>query len=495
MINKVTILVPPLLSQKKDLFGSGIPYFPITAAYLAGYLISKGYSVTGIDAFGAAPEKYTSFSEHYQTQGLNVDDIIQSLSQEKEFICIFCNIVINHSIILDLICKVKKKFADLKKIIVFENSQAVTGYSVFAVKKDFFDAGSDFIVSGDPEFRIEKIIQNFSSGNFSGIDGIIYLAKENGDIIENPQTSYIENLDTLPIPANDIFPIQNYWKLKYAHGPYSGKYMPMLTTRGCPYNCGFCVIPSTNSRKFRHLSNDRILKELIFWKNKYGVTDFHFEDVNPTVDKLRVRGLCEKIINEKLNITWKLVSGTKVETFDAETLKLMRAAGCVYISISPESGSPEIMKSIGKPFDIEHAVMMLGVMNKLGIFSQVCFVLGFPGETETDIRLTEKMAAACARAGADEIAVFIITPIPGSSTYFSNNKNFISGYDSLEQLTFSPLWRSDYKLLSSKRLKIALNFNIIRFTRHPLKTLAGFIRMITGNYKTKTEQLLRKILK
>jgi len=231
-----------------------------------------------------------------------------------------------------------------------------------------------------------------------------------------------------------------------------------------------------------------------YWLTKYGVADFHFEDVNPTINKNRIQDLAKEILKRKLKIIWKLVSGTKVETFDEETLRLIRKAGCKYISISPESGSPDVMKRIGKPFDLQHALKMLKVMNEIGIFSQVCFVLGFPGETADDLKLTMNMAVQCAKNGADEIAIFIITPLPGSQTYYPKNDIYIDGFKSLETLTFSPLWRSDYKKLAYWRLKIALIFNITKFIFFPLKVIKFCYNILTGCYETKTEQLLRRIL-
>ena len=87
----------------------------------------------------------------------------------------------------------------------------------------------------------------------------------------------------------------------------------------------------------------------------------------------------------------KIVAGTKVESIKkTSTVELMARSGCKYISISPESGSMKIMKEIGKPFDIKHAYKIVKSMNENKIFSQACFVLGYPGENQDDLNLTKK---------------------------------------------------------------------------------------------------------
>ena len=94
-----------------------------------------------------------------------------------------------------------------------------------------------------------------------------------------------------------------------------------------------------------------INKPSIEFHKKFGVTEFHLEDVDPTVNENRTRDMCEAIINADLNITWKVCAGTKIETIRSlETIELMAKSGCNYISISPESGSKELMKKIEKPF-------------------------------------------------------------------------------------------------------------------------------------------------
>ena len=163
-----------------------------------------------------------------------------------------------------------------------------------------------------------------------------------------------------------------------------------------------------------------------------------------------------------MNITWKIVAGTKVESIKkTSTVELMAKAGCKYISISPESGSMKIMKKIGKPFDINHAYKIVKSMNKNKIFSQACFVLGYPGEDKDDLKFTKDMILNLTKNGIDEIAIFIITPIPGSEIF-----DVLEGYNNFSELNFSPDWRQDYRYLFKKRLEcyslfLLLNFFII----------------------------------
>ena len=178
--------------------------------------------------------------------------------------------------------------------------------------------------------------------------------------------------------------------------------------------------------------------------NNFGVREFHIEDLDPTISDQRIREMASQIIERGLQITWKIVAGTKVETIRSEeTLDLMAKSGCRYISISPETGSPRVLKLMRKPFDLEHAVRLVKRMNQVGIRSQACFVLGFPGEEQEDLQMTWDMVRDLTRKGGDEIALFIITPVPGSAIF-----DDFEGYVSLSEMNFTPTWRADYEILS-----------------------------------------------
>jgi radical SAM superfamily enzyme YgiQ (UPF0313 family) len=234
-------------------------------------------------------------------------------------------------------------------------------------------------------------------------------------------------------------------------------------------------------RTWNHRSPKNIVDEIEILIKKYNVKEFHFEDLNPTVNEKHTIELCQEIIRRSLNIKWKIVSGTKVESIKLHsTLDLMKKSGCSYISISPESGSEKVMKLINKPFNIKHAISLVKHMNKIKIKTQACFVLGFPGETENDINL----------AGLDEIAIFIITPIPGSEIF-----NNFTGYNSLTELNFSPIWRSDYKKLNFFRLKLYIYFILIKLFMFPIKFFRQIINFFTRRFETKMEMVPYKFIK
>jgi len=471
----ITLINPDLAVQKEDILTTGIIYMPVGLAYLAAKLMSINEELTVIDSFAEGINSVRTERNQY-IQGLKYEEIYRRIPKNSELIIIYANNLISHNTIMNTVKYIKNENGALL-IALMENSQAVSAYSLETVKDEFLRNGVDFLITGDAEDAGPAVLdvirkkKNIGSRIFYGL---------------------VNNLDELPFPAWDTFPLEQYWKLGYAHGPLqTGRYLPLLTSRGCPYDCNFCVSPRTTKSKWRSRSAENVVSEIKQFAGRFKVKEFHVEDLNPTVSEERIGEISRRIIDNRLDIIWKIVSGTKAETLkNPDTIRLMKESGCNYISISPESGSETLMKSMNKVFDKPHAVKLIKIMNRLGIYSQACFVLGFPGETIQDLLQTKELLYKIVKAGVDEVAVFLITPVPGSFIY-----NDFKGFTSLSELTFSPIWRKDFSFLNNYRLKLYLLFLVTKMINHPFKFFMQVVRILMGTYKTKMEMAPFRALK
>lgn len=484
MSKNVVLINPNLVVQRNDPLTTGIVYMPLSLAYTAAVLREKGYSPIVIDAFAEAPRQ-SRLEGKFMFLGLRPSEVLEKIPKDALAVFIYAINLTNHNSGMELVKAIKEDRKNMP-IIILENTQAVTAYSLALVADEYYEAGADFILTGESENSIIPLIENLENG--TSLDISEDLKGLGGRNFYNPPGDYLDSneLDSLPYPAWDLFPLENYWKLKFAHGPFgSDRYLPLLTSRGCPYPCKFCVVPTTNNQRWRARSAQNVVDEIAHFVDEYGVSEFHIEDLDPTINDQRIRDICEGIIARELKVGWKIAAGTKVETIrDEETIDLMAKAGCSYISISPETGSPRLLKAMKKPFDLEHAVRLVKRMNQVGIRSQTCFVLGYPGEEEEDRKMTWDMVHELTRQGVDEIALFIITPVPGSAIF-----DQFEGYGSLSELNFSPSWRQDYDILSKFRKKLYLNFLWWKLIYHPLKILRQPFNFLTRRFETKMEMV------
>lgn len=517
-MTKVTLISANIVTQKGDFFGTGIPYFPLVIAYTAAYLQKKRYEINLIDAFGEDPFQVEEEGNKF-IQGLTPSQVVSRIEKDTALICLGAERVVAHGSLIKIIQEIQKK-EELKNIpiAILENTQAVTAYSLKQVKDYFFQEGVQYVLAGEPEQRVEQLLcalkekhsepevrnalqtlkkfgmeERKQKALLDKIDGLIYKNKK-GEIIENEKKEVINNPDILPFPAWDLFRLENYWKLGYAHAPLTTKkYLPLLTSRGCPYPCTFCVVPDTNSQRWRSRTAKNVVDEIEKFAKEYGVTEYHLEDLNPTIKKERMVEIAKEILKRNLNVIWKIGSGTKVETLDEETIQWMAKAGCTYISISPESGSERIMKLMKKPFPYDRALELVREMEKNNITTQACFILGYPGEEEEDIQKTMRYIRQIVKAGIDEIAVLILTPTPGSKIfeeYTEKNK-----LDDITKLTFTPIWRKDYKRYERERIKAYLYFLYSRLWYRPLDVLKQPIHFLTKKFQTKMEMTLYRVMK
>lgn len=478
----LTFINPVLVSQMGDVMGSGIPYMPHILAYTVGLLKDKNLDCQIIDAFGLNPEKITRHGDFYW-QGLTIDEVVARINDVSEIVFIYSSAITNVDFNIQLIKCIKKKFSKIK-IGILGNTQAVTSFDVTILAKEFLDSGADVLVYNDIENTTLGLVEKWLKLEIN----IVY--KKSEKVVKMPMSQKIGETEKLIVPAWDLFPLEKYWKLGYSHGPMQGKYLPLMTSYGCPYRCKFCVNPGINKSRWQAKPAHLVLKEIEILIDKFGVREFHFEDLDPTVDKVRIKELCKLIIKNKLDIKWKIVSGTKVETIDEETLILMGESGCKYVSISPETGSKRVLRLMNKPFNYEHASWFIERCSQLKIKTQACFVIGFPGESRNDRLLTETYVKFLTKIGVDEIALFIATPLPGSEVF-----NKLNGFKQFSDLTFSPKWRKGFEIFSNYRAKLYVKFIWWKFLYYPVKIVEQGLNMLFCNFETKMEMIFFRIIK
>lgn len=480
----IVLVNPNLALQSRDMFTTGIVYMPVGLAYFAAALRAQGLPCRVVDAFGERPNAFQR-DGRFMTRGLTPEEVADRIPADPIAIVLYAMNLTYHRSLMAIASTLRRRFSTTP-LVVMENTQAVTAYSLRRVQEELYAGGIDYVITGEAEVRGIRLMTALRDGAtqevIASIDGIGF--RRDARTHYTPPAAAIADLDALAFPAWDLFPLENYWKLKYAHGPFeTTRYLPLLTSRGCPYPCRFCVIPETNDVKWRARSAHNVVDEIEAHHHRFGVREFHIEDVDPTVNDRRTREICGEIIHRSLDVIWKLAAGTKVETLrDEETIALMARAGCRYISISPESGSPRVLKSINKPFDIAKAVRLIGKMNDVGIRSQACFVLGFPGETSDDRQMTWNLVHDLVRAGVDEIALFIIAPVPGSAIF-----DQYSGYGEYSELTFSPAWRTDYRELNAFRLRLYRQFLWWKLRYRPATLARQPLNFLLRRFETKME--------
>ena len=482
---RVTLVNLPLVIQEKDPH-TGIVYMPLMLATLSAYLKDSGFDIQVVDAFGEDPWHFSEDSG-LLVQGLPIQAIPERIRRDADAVLLYFGNVSNYLGVRRIAAMLRERMPDTT-LILCENAQAVTAFSLRHDAENLLEQGFDLLLYGDVERSAVEALRSLREGRpFPETDGFIF-RRTDGSLHAGKGIPLIPDLDALPFPDWISFPLSRYWSLGYAHGPFQGPYLPLMTSRGCPVRCRFCIIPGTNNQRWRARSPVNVVDEMEMLQQRFGVSDFHLEDVNPTVNDSRIRELCKEIGRRGLKVTWKIVSGTKIETMKPETIPLMARAGCDFIGFSPETGSPELLKKINKPFNHELALELVRLMRRHGIRSQACFVLGFPGETPADVKKTKRYIRRLIFAGVDEIAQFIVTPIPGSAI-----ADAFSGYRDYSELTFSPRWRQDYPKLHRRRQRQYAAFFFWKMVRQPRRLLRNAINVLRGKFETKMEQALFRV--
>ncbi|MFA4907172.1 MAG: radical SAM protein [archaeon] len=278
--------------------------------------------------------------------------------------------------------------------------------------------GIEAVARREFDYIVRDLANELESGkdSWKSVKGITFRDKD-GKIRSNPDMPFIENLDEIPFVA-DVYKrnlnIRNYF--------YPSVLFPevtIITGRGCPNYCTYCVIPQTlNGHRYRTRSVQNLADEFEWIKkNMPEVRDVMIEDDTFTADKKRVREFAEEIKRRGLNITYTINARADV---DYETLKALKASGCRLMCVGFESADQQILNNIKKGTVVERIKTFREDAKKAGVLIHGCFMLGNKGETKETIEKTVKWAL---ELDPDTAQFFPIMVYPGTEDYDWFRKN------------------------------------------------------------------------
>ncbi len=270
---------------------------------------------------------------------------------------------------------------------------------------------ADIVVIGEGEETIIDLCNAISEGrDFSTVPGIAFRA--GSKIQVNERRPLIKDIDSLPMPAYALFPIEVYRLLRMPHITNREFAMPVLSGRGCTFSCNFCY---RMDKGFRPRSPEAIIEEIRYLQKNYQINYIAFSDELLMSSKKRTEELCRAFLKAGLNIKWDC--NGRLNYADLDILKLMREAGCVFINYGIEAFDDRILRNMNKALTTKQIVR--GIENTLaaGISPGLNIIFGNIGENRDTLRKGVEFLLKY-DDGAQMRTIRPVTPYPGSPLYY-----------------------------------------------------------------------------
>jgi len=374
-------------------------------ASLAGYLIEHGHKVEILDLFFSdQTSQETFFKKNFGLIGITATSYALPVLRKTV-----------HRL---------KDYNPYTPIVIGGAHASVTKEEVLN------EPGIDFAIYGEgeiPLLQLVEALQEHSSSSYTklqNIRGLIFRYKEN--IIMNPPCERINNLDILPMPPYDIFPIEKY------------QGYTLNTSRGCPYNCIYCASKVILGNTWVGKSPGRITEEIEYIIERWGKRHFHIVDDNFNHNENRVKEFCSLLISKKLDIKWN-PCGIRADRTDPEMLALMKQSGCGIVSIGIESADSDILENIGKGESIQQIIKGVSRIKEAGLPVIGMFMIGNPGDTLKSIRETIKFAQSL---NLTETRFYPARPYPGTKLweFVEKNGKLLDNYENFCDFSEKPFF-------------------------------------------------------
>ena len=264
----------------------------------------------------------------------------------------------------------------------------------------------DVVVRGEGEQTIVELADAISKSNLKNLNKVAGTTfRKNGKIIRTPNRPFIQNLDELPRPAYDHLPLKKYRLFGKA-------ILPIMTSRGCPFRCSYCVSSRMSGIRFRARSPKNVVDEIEWLRDTHGADAFTFYDDAFTLDIERALKICEEIKKRKIGLPWDCQ--TRVDHVSKEVLAKMREAKCQLVSFGVESGSQKILDAVKKKTTVEQNERAIRLAKEVDLPVSMSVIIGYPGETTDTLKQTMDFIR---KTEPHYVYLCLATPYPGTELY------------------------------------------------------------------------------
>jgi len=467
---------------------------PLGPAYIAASLEAAGHRVTAIDALGEAPlERYPSAHPLLIAHGLTIQEIIARVPADVQGIGLSVMFSQQWPHVAAIVRALAAAFPGIPIFLGGEHATSTWPYLLEAypeVTLCVLGEGEETAVDVGAWIAGERSLED--------IPGIAF--RRDGRPHCAPARRRIRDVDAIPRPAWHLFPLEAYLSNGFGHGVNLGRSIPMLASRGCPYQCTFCSSPDMWTTRYHARSIPSVVDEICDYVECYGISNVDFEDLTLIIEPEWILAFCREVDRRGLRITYQFPSGTRSETLNAEVLSAMTRAGCRHLTYAPESGSPRILKRIKKKVHPDRVLDSMRIAKHLGVNIKANLMVGFPDETRRDLMQTIWFGLRAAWIGVDDIPLFPFAPYPGTALYDELRRDGVLAPpddDYFVRLGYMDMgWSTSMSRhigtveLTAYRLLGMSAFYLLGYARRPARILRTVRNIMTGRSETVLEQRL-----
>jgi radical SAM superfamily enzyme YgiQ (UPF0313 family) len=485
----VSIVRPPAVSSRFS-YTVGV-VLPLGPAYLAAALVDAGHRAAVVDALGEAPlQRGPTSQPNLIHHGLTIPEIVERIDPATDAIGVSVMFSQQWPHADELIRAIH---ARLPGRPIFVGGEHVTGTWQFVL--DTCAPVTACVIGEGEEAIVELAAYVAGTRALADIKGIACRIAGRAQRTEPRQR--LRNVDDIPRPAWHLVPVEKYLDAGFGYGVNLGRSMPILATRGCPYQCTFCSSPAMWTTRYYVRDPADVVDEMASYVDRYGATNIDFHDLTAIIKRDWILSFCAELERRGLDITYQLPTGTRSEVLDDEVLAALYRTGCRNICYAPESGSARTLVSIKKKIKLDRMVRSIQAAKRTGIVVKANLMIGFPDETRGELWETVRFGMKLAWIGVEDLPLFPFIPYPGTELYdrlraqgilpeLSNEYFARLGYGDLDSARSVARHLSSRELAWVRLVGMAI-FLLVGYIRHPWRVVRTLRALITERSTTVVE--------